>query len=129
MTIKSDIDDTIATAILVDAASISGATFPFGEKIPVEIGRKKFYHVLPTFEDKPICQALADLEITNDTPDNCAIRQIDQPKDGEDEAGENEVGWLEIEGLVVGDCLFTANYTAGNAGAGTSSQLTLTVVP
>ena len=104
----SQIDDTTASMILVEKADVDGARLgPTGQG-PAVVGTSRFYHLLPTIEESPICQAVMAFTVESETPEICSAFVVGEPVAP---ALANEEGWVRIDPLEVGTCTFTVAFT------------------
>lgn len=121
--VTSDLDGTVATVNLVKIDQANGAKLgEFDNRVVVN--RTELGYVLPTIDDKPICQARAEFTIDNSSPDVCTVSKLTNVSETQQ---KRQAGWISIKGNAVGDCKFTVNYPGGDGGNGLSEELTVPV--
>jgi len=120
VTLTSTVDTTTAVMNIVAPASINGAKVK-AEFVEAWVGSTVFIYLLPTVDDKPICQAQTQMSIIETvTPDVC---EVTRPANDDGTGPKNEWGWVKVEGKSVGRCEFRVNYEGGNNGSGTDVTL------
>ncbi len=122
--LRSTIDDTTLTLVLVEEAALDGMDEPQPWlQSEVRAGETVLFTVRPASGGVPVCEARATLEVATSTPAVCAIRVAEDP------AGETldiaDRTWFEIEGLSAGTCSYTLYFPA----SGLSMDFTQPIVP
>lgn len=120
---ESSIDETTLSLNIVKEGAINGAKLSPDSGIVAS--RTVFRNILPTIDDKPICQAQTSFTIEVTTPDVCSVTKV---QDESTQIGlTKKYGWVEIEGKTVGDCAFKVKYPKGAMGAGSEAELSVAV--
>lgn len=119
---SSDVDETKLSLNVVKEAAINGAKLDSDNAF---VGEAKFMTVLPTIDNKPICQAKSEFTIEVTSPDLCEVKKLQD--DSELFKGTRQYGWIEVKGKVIGDCKFNVTYPKGADGAGATTELTVPI--
>lgn len=128
LTISSALDDHAITLNVVEAGAIDGAAFsPLstdGQDVVVFVSETRFAHVFPMVGPNRVCQATATMTAVSATPDICKASVAENL--GET-TSVNESLWLKLEGVAFGECLIDVTFPDGAAGAGSTTQLKVSV--
>jgi hypothetical protein len=128
VTLASAIDDETLTLNVVEAGAIDGASFNFfstdGTDVIVFEGETRFAHVFPMVGDSRICQATSTMNVTSKTPELCLVSVTENL---DDTVSVNESLWVKIEGVAFGECLFDVTFPDGAGGAGSTTELKVSV--
>ena len=127
VTLASTIDSASLTLELVEAGAIDGALLD-GDALATTtfVGTKKLVHVRPTVGGSPICGANTEITAVSTAPESCKVKALAVANEA---SGVVDAwGWVEVEGVAVGNCTFEVTYPKGKGGAGLTSSQTLDVV-
>jgi len=124
-TVRSTIDMTSATMVLVQPADVTGGEFFSSPGTPYAtlVNTTALYHVLPTVGGKRVCQPDLTTTVATSTPSVCDVSMTDAPAN----EPKGRFGWVSVRGKAVGFCDFTLTYPQGNAGAGVTVPLRVQV--
>lgn len=118
--IRSTIDDAILGLALVQNSEVDGMKGP-GSLRMVE-GSEAIVGFEPTVGGVAFCQARVKTKARSLTPDICdATAKLD------DDADENEFGFVRVKAKKYGICKFEAQFPEGNNGAGVTRSLEVPV--
>ncbi len=124
VTLTSKIDSTSATMTLVTEADFDGAKLGPGPTLAIKVGQNGLYHVLPTVQGKPVCQAVSPRTFSVQSPDICEVAPV---SNNNGSPAKNEFGWFTVKSKAVGKCNFTVALPNGNGGAGVSVPLSVDI--
>lgn len=113
------------TLKLVEEGAIDGALLE--DPGSVGVGDGETYNVLPATMGARICQANLDFAIEVSTPEVCDVERLSGETLELTESITRKSGWIEVSGKSVGDCKFSVTYAGGNAGAGATAELQVSV--
>jgi hypothetical protein len=115
------------TMEFVQQAQIDGAAISLASEVKLGAGKSALLNVLPTVNDRPVCQAKTAFTVAVKTPDICDVKKLAADAAEVQDELTRQPGWLSADGKAVGDCTFTVTYPAGMDGAGVSVDLTVPV--
>jgi hypothetical protein len=129
VSLNSDITDTRLDLEIIDIASITGIEEPTGFVVEdIDVGDTNLFYVRPMAGANVVCQSLAPIQYSADTPDICNVVAATNVS-GLETATGNEGGWFNVTGVAAGTCSYTVTYPGGADGVGVSQQFSYTIEP